>query len=211
MLLGQIVAISVASNLFYLALVLSPEAPRAEKKSPSIKASPALWLSVLLSLASVAATPFTSKQTFLPNLLLMHALLFIPLISKNASPARFSISTKALYRIVHFAAVLIHLRTVLNAMVFLGYAKHSGPTNPAVAAWVVLNSHPAQSSIGWDIVWTSLSFAVWKLVGAKASESPSFFSTIYLLFATPVASIGVTAPYCLLPRKAARVDDVKKE
>lgn len=211
MLLGQIVAISVASNLFYLALVLSPEAPRAEKKSPSIKASPALWLSVLLSLASVAATPFTSQRTFLPNLLLMHALLFIPLISTNTSPARFSVSITTLYRVIHLAAVLIHLRTVMNAMVFLNYAKHSGPTNPAVAAWIVLNSHPAQSSISWDIVWTSLSFAVWKLVDTKVSESPNVFSMIYLLFATPMASIGVTAPYCLLPVQATRVEDIKEE
>lgn len=210
MLLGQIVAISVASNLFYLALILSPKLI-TKHKSYRNKASPRLWLSVLISLASVAATPFTSRQTFLPNLLLMHALLFAPLLSTTTSTKRFSIGTATLYRIIQFAALAIRLRTVLNAMVFLNYAGHSGPTHPATAAWIILNSHPAQSSIGWDIIWTSISFILWQLTSSTSSE---FLPTMYLILATPLASVGVTAPYSLLTSKKPSTSikkDVKNE
>ncbi|KAF8968093.1 hypothetical protein BDZ97DRAFT_1655459 [Flammula alnicola] len=212
MLLGQIVAISVASNLFYLALILSPPpSPKSQSSKPS--ASPKLWLSVLLSLATVAISPFTSSRTFLPNLLVMHALLFIPLISADATPAPYSISTKALYRVIHIVAAIIHIRTVLNAVGFLNQSSHPAASHVVAAAWSVLHAHPAQSSIGWDVIWTSVSFIVWMLLRPREPSQPSkLLSASYLLLSTPVACIGVTAPYALLPRREpAGPVDVKEE
>ncbi|CAA7268202.1 unnamed protein product [Cyclocybe aegerita] len=101
MLLGQIVAISVASNLFYLAILLSPPPGLPRRDQHSTNTSPTLWLNVFLSIATVALTPFTSRSTFLWNLLVMHALIFLPLIFREDAtteghPPRFAMSTKTI-------------------------------------------------------------------------------------------------------------------
>ena len=209
MLLGQIVAISVASNLFYLALVLSELSVSSRNLSLKQTASLRLVISVLLSLVTVALSPFTSARTFLPNLLVMHVLLFVPLVSKTSSspetpsPTSFSINLKTLYRIIHLACAGIHVRTVIAALRSLQAS--SLQPNTFEEAWIILYSHPAQSSIGWDIIWTSLSFIVWILLRPRSSLNHDlgiykYGIAMYLLLATPVASIAVTAPYALQPR-----------
>ena len=84
MLLGQVVAISVAANLFYVALVLytvPATTPTTKPSSKSPESAPlTLWLSVLASLVTVVLSPYTSPSTFLPNLLTMHTLIIIPLV-----------------------------------------------------------------------------------------------------------------------------------
>ena len=80
MLLGQIVAISVASSLFYVALILS-KARLTNRKEETRFAPPLLWVCVLLSLVTIVMVPMTSKQTFLPNILVMHGLILLPLLS----------------------------------------------------------------------------------------------------------------------------------
>ena len=65
MILGQLVAISVASNLFYLALSLSPTRPQDSTKHGF--ATPTLWLSILASLLTVALSPFTDTKTSSPT------------------------------------------------------------------------------------------------------------------------------------------------
>ena len=224
MLLGQIVAISVAANLFYLALVLSESSVSGSfKRTVSLK----LVISVLLSLGTIALSPFTSQKTFLPNLLVMHMLLFIPLISSSpevSSSASFSISLKTLYRIIHLACAGIHVRTIFAAISSL-QASSSLPVSQSSfldvfnEAWTTLYSHPAQSSIGWDVIWTSLSFIVWILLrpSSSTSETKKHETLMYLMLSTPVASIAVTAPYALRPRedvtegvRGVRTDSKKK-
>lgn len=65
-------------------------------------------------------------------------------------------------------------------------------------AWKVLHSHPAQSSIGWDVIWTTISFFVWKFVGPRLNtdvpEAGFGFKTLSLISETVVASVGVSAP-----------------
>ncbi|KAJ7627780.1 hypothetical protein DFH06DRAFT_1006882 [Mycena polygramma] len=76
--------------------------------------------------------------------------------------------------------------------------------NLALKAWDVLHSHPAQSSIGWDVIWTSISFVVWLVLhpGLQPQVLPSsstgkgrFLTAMYLLMATPLLSVGVLAPH----------------
>ena len=210
MLLGQIVAISVASNLFYLALVLS-ELSVSNRQNLSLKktVSVRLVVSILLSLVTVALSPFTSPKTFLPNLLVMHVLLFVPLISitTSSSPAPFSVNLNTLYRIIHLACAGIHIRTVIAAIGSLQATSRS--PNIFKEALTVLYSHPAQSSIGWDIIWTSLSFIVWILLrphGSGMLNKYYYGIAMYLMLATPVASIAVTAPYSLQPREEVQCD-----
>jgi len=75
------------------------------------------------------------------------------------------------------------------------------------AVSTTLYSHPAQSSIGWDVIWTSLSLIVWILLRPRSSVNDSSDAgtdkhglVTYLILSTPVASIAVTAPYALQPR-----------
>lgn len=230
MLLGQIVAISVASNLFYLALILSDSSAVPSRRNLSLKktVSVRLVVSVLLSLVTVALSPFTSLMTFLPNLLLMHALLFVPLISittsssSETSPAPFSVDLNTLYRIVHFACAGIHTRTVVAAIGSLQTSSKS--SDIFKEAWTTLYSHPAQSSIGWDVIWTSFSFIAWILLRPRYDGSGMLNKfdgiVVYLMLATPVASIGVTATYALESRgdvaegerrNVSRTDNEKKK
>lgn len=204
MLLGQLVAISVASNLFYLALTLSAaRPPSSDKASERSRAPPTLWASVLISLFTIAISPFTTERTFLPNLLVMHALLAVPLLSARplkpaASSGRFTMRISTLYIVIQVCAFAMRLRTFTVA---LRHLNTQSPYDFVIAVWGTLHSHPAQSSIGWDVVWTTISFVVWVTTRpVEDSHSSKMLDLPYLLLATPLASVGVTAPHVLRPR-----------
>ncbi|KAJ7737309.1 hypothetical protein B0H16DRAFT_1326006, partial [Mycena metata] len=208
MLLGQFVAISVASNLFYLALVLVPR-PLSTSSShgmSSLVAPVALWLPVLLSLGTVATSPFTTECSFLPNLLLMHTFIILPLLvpdrlfplvqASAETKSCFGISLKTLYVVVFGAALVFHVRAT-------GQAAGNPPVSVrdlALKAWDVLHSHPAQSSIDWDVIWTSISFVVWLVLHPELqprlnNQLGRLLTAMYLLMATPLLSVGVLAPH----------------
>ncbi len=201
MLLAQLVAVAVASNLFYLAVLLSQSARPGSIRRPR-SLPPQVWLSILISLAAIAASPFTSKKTFLPNLLVMHAVLFVPLIfKKNSTPDKpipFSIDIRVLYAITCIISAFIHIRTTMTAWSSLNPEDRSSSLHIAKTAWRVLQSNYAQSSIGWDLIWTTVSFIAWMAVRPALGVQRSKFP--YLLLATPVASIGITAAYVLQTR-----------
>ncbi|KAJ6535950.1 hypothetical protein DFH09DRAFT_1042991 [Mycena vulgaris] len=203
MLLGQLVAISVASNLFYLSLVLAAPPPSILRPSRPW-APPALWLPVLISLGTVASSPFTDDHTFLPNLLIMHSLIVVPLLAPDkhfheARKSRLSMGLSTLYVIVFVAALGMHTRATSST---LGDPALSA-TDFAHEAWRVLHSHPAQASIGWDVIWTSVSFVAWLVLRPeqKPRGSPRVLTAAYLLLATPLVSVGVLAPHVLRPRE----------
>jgi hypothetical protein len=176
MLFGQLVAISVASNLFFLALP-----PKAEMKlrASTQKTVPAvLWLSVLASLLTVFLVPHSLRHNyFLTNLLIMHALLVIPLLHPVAS-ARLHIRTRTLYQIIALLAVIARLRTTLSMM--------TGRST----LWAVLTSHPAQASIGWDVVWTTITFLRW-------IEPRTLAGQLTVVSGTALLSIGSSAPFAM--------------
>jgi len=177
MLFGQLVAISVATNLFFLALVppakekkkvASAAAPRAGARSvPSV-----LWLSVLASLATVILVPHSLQHNyFLSNLLVMHALLVLPLLPLPASSSRavrLRIPTRTLYRLVALLSAAVRVRTAT--------VSGSLTTGPGTL-WAVLNSHPAQASIGWDVVWTTISILIWVRPRGVRGQLMSILST----------------------------------
>lgn len=196
MLLGELVAISVASNLFYLAICLSAPPIRSEKSNSPLLAPPGLWLSVFLALITVGISPFTSESTFLPNLLLMHALLFVPLFSKPPTNVtgqnRFSIRIRTLYSLITVFALVLRLRTISSVLSYM--PKGQTLRSVAVIVWRILHSHPAQSSIGWDVIWTTVSFFIWTAMSRSKLIQSSFGPKWWpLATATVVTSIGVSA------------------
>lgn len=208
MLLGQLVAISVASNLFYAAVIIAgtPSTPSSEKAPPRTPyATPSLWAPVLIGVIAIALSPWTSKSTFLINLLTMHAVLLVPLLSSRsvvakASPKGYAMNVGLLLALVLTISVPIRLFTVLNTLVAHDSSTQSTHWALGLAedAWATLHSHPAQSSIGWDIIWTTVSFTAW--VALRPKEDILMSRTLDILcvvLATPLASLGITAPYLL--------------
>lgn len=171
MLLGQLVAISVASNLFYVALLLST----AHQAEPSDDAparrfpSPVLWLSVLVSLITVARSPYTTEKTFLANLLIMHATIVVPLIYPMQNVPY---ETRTIYAIVCGISVALHAQTTVSTYAALPERSRT-VFGFARAAWTTVHSHPAQSSITWDVIWTTISSAVWSLLPSERLEDAS--------------------------------------
>jgi len=204
MLLGQLVAISVASNLFYIA-VLSASSQSSTAGSADAAYTPPsgstsvpfkLWAPVLIALATVPLSPFTSMSdnTFIINLLVMHTLIVVPLFFVTPPQKSNGFWTLGkFYNLILLAAIPIRSRTLNLAWSSLGESQSPIPLERA--AWETLHSHPAQSSIGWDVVWTSVSFVVWILWGSGLANGA--FKTLSLTLAIPFASVGVAAPYAL--------------
>lgn len=178
MLLGQFVAISVASNLFFAAVVLHrPTSSDEQDSKPALhKPKPALeqtstskqtlvplrvYVPILLSHLTILVSPTVAvpdSRWFLPNLLVMHLLLVIPLLNLTAPPVptRFSISSHTFYLLLAALALVPRAQTLLS-LSKLGYS-NSGLLQ---GLWSTLHEHPAQSSIGYDVVWTTISFAIY--------------------------------------------------
>ncbi|KAJ8082727.1 hypothetical protein PM082_008583 [Marasmius tenuissimus] len=189
MLLGQLVAISVASNLFYLALILSGWQFRTLKRQPST-APPVLWASVLLSLVTVANSPYTTDSSFLLNLLIMHALLIIPLFFTNREgqySSQLNLSYSALSMVLYVFILVLRVKTTLAGIRSVTDSSlWQGLTPFCKSVLTVLHSHPAQASIGWDVIWTSISFAIWTCLDQGFSIVP---------FSALLVSAGVVAPW----------------
>ncbi|KAI0075706.1 hypothetical protein K474DRAFT_1599379 [Panus rudis PR-1116 ss-1] len=200
MLLGQLVAISIASNLFYLAILSHPSSKKS--RSPlwtSSRTPPVLWMSTLIALGTVAISPFTNEKTFIWNLLTMHSIIVLPLLpcgwrcsSSSSTSSASSHSTSSpgqprptrtlqadtLLKLITFSSLLIRSRTTWDAFNSTPNAHNQDLTNATLSlslslqkvydflavAKNTLYSHPAQSSIGWDVIWTTISFLAWLCV-----------------------------------------------
>lgn len=205
MLLGQVVAISVAQNLFFAALAL---APRSEIRSTSTKekdevtpaaktgASWVLILSVLASLFTVGLSPKTTDGPyFLPNLLVMHALLILPLVPLPTLNS--SLSLGRLY--TYTAIIALRLRVPTYTTLLQGHELSFA----GLRAWLpqlfqqaysTLFQHPAQSSIGYDVVFTSLTFIVWMIYEnhKMGRDQVEWVWVVGLASMTPLVGVAVS-------------------
>jgi hypothetical protein len=199
MLLGQLVAISVASNLFYLALFLSSTSPSPPSsrhpKLPPKTVPLSVSLPVLISLLTIAISPFTNGYTFLPNILLMHGLLIVPLFFPYAvKSTRYPINIRTLYILITVIALALRTKTIHVALGSLPPTSHVYDLSRVFNTAVVksLYSHPAQSSIGWDVVWTTTSLVVWILIGPSRR---SLYDILITLVGIPMDGVGAVAPW----------------
>ncbi|KAF8588509.1 hypothetical protein K439DRAFT_1658511 [Ramaria rubella] len=208
MLLGQVVAISVAWSLLNLALVIIPPKAGARAGRAVTGLPLSLTAPVLLSLLTVSLSPYTSATTFLPNLLAMHALLMVPLLPfpPLTLPA-LSPRPTSFYTLVALLSTLLRTRTTLAVLSSLHItsspffslqhpmdvvvALWNAPGVVYGAAWETLHGHAAQASIGWDVVWTSVVWLAWGLCGEGRW---TVREGVVKVFPTAVASVGVIAP-----------------
>ncbi|KAJ5168718.1 uncharacterized protein N7482_004312 [Penicillium canariense] len=189
MLLGQIVAISFAQNLF-IATILVSQQPRPTDSKKKIQNdwpeslaawSPPLYAEVLpvaISLISTVLVPTVAHtRYFMLILLVPHLLLFVPAILR---PGRSS-STKArgqgsseegtTQRYVTFfqwytmACVLVQAHSTFLVLQDMG--KDIGVESVGTLALrlpSVIYEHPAVSSVSWDVIYCTITAVAWIVV-----------------------------------------------
>lgn len=192
MLLGQIVAISFAQSLFYLAVLLYRPVAASKKRN-----SQALWtphpslevLPLMISLLSTAIVPYIPHTPyFLPVLIVPHLLLFIPAIlnprilpkglgtvhrSSEAATKRYI----AIFKWLLGIALLLHAKATYlmltdNSLVPLrraadscAFEKSQGMSSgPWERLIGTIFEHPAVSSVSWDVVFCTVEFVSWAAI-----------------------------------------------
>ncbi|KAK4663643.1 hypothetical protein QC763_610200 [Podospora pseudopauciseta] len=160
MLLGQIVAISFASNLFFLAVlahdVKDEKKPAQSKQKPSSRTS-----DILILVVNLAVTLFLfgnlDSPYFLSLLLAPHVLAFVPLLRDGiSSGSTESSQLREPSKVLQFG--------ILAAVLAAGTSQPiaSGETWKSILD--TLYEHPAVSSVGWDVICCWVSYTVWFLV-----------------------------------------------
>ncbi|OAL52269.1 hypothetical protein IQ07DRAFT_678291 [Pyrenochaeta sp. DS3sAY3a] len=173
MLLGQIVAISFATNLFFLTLLLSPPATPSPSGFQRQK-----WLGPwLVNLAAILATVYPAllladehywhhPTAFMPVLLAPHVALLVLPFARLLLPSRlfndddFAFTDKV-YSYLWFLVLgnggILFLKATFTAWSYSGF---QGISN-------ALLEHPAVSSVAFDVVFCWVSWACWYLTQSK--------------------------------------------
>ena len=108
------------------------------------------------------------------------------------------------------AVISLVLRIRTSAIALLALPVPSRTVQGFITSAIdTLYSHPAQLSIGWDVIWTSVSFVVW--MGIKPSREGVPASNIavkapFAIAAASLASLAVATPWVLRERAATAVE-----
>lgn len=198
MILGQVVAISVASSLFFAVMLSSKP---AVGKQPS---STLLWTlvgSTVGGIVTVIISPYVADNSaFMPNLLVMHILLVFPLASKKLIPlpAFSSIKTPVyimvLYLLAAGANFSIYVNQWIACLSVLKVHSNSFIYDALHMLFTTFFNHPAQSSISSDIVCMQLISMAWMWTHSKNEFKTVPTAVQVLLALTPILSASVTLP-----------------
>ena len=114
-----------------------------------------------------------------------------------------------LYALVSTISLLLHVHVTWK-IIIPALASDASSTFAQVAEQLgeTLSSHPAQSSIGWDVVWTSISFLVWSILTAR-DEGEGYLGYVLGIVVTPILSAAALAPY-VFRRRLIRTDKTQK-
>lgn len=157
--LSQILPISFAQNLFYIALLRSPGPKETTIYFPrrtTLLVTAAYCICLLVA-------PYTAEGPFLmPTIIVARLLLFVPFFLPEASghgkkplPARKGLELFDHWQARNIVGLFATAMTVKQdvSLIQQGYTLR--------VVWRALFSHPAVTSLGVDFVVTNASFAVW--------------------------------------------------
>lgn len=149
MLLGQVVAISFAMNLFFIAMLLHPRSPSAVAAAVRDGKWQLLSALVAASYAFIYSTPeMVGTKRFLQVVLVPHGLLLLPCVFGGMAGGG-----KLPYAINGIASIVFRAKVLYQVGV--------DATLPG-RLWRELNAHPAVSSVGWDVIMVITSVVVWE-------------------------------------------------
>jgi hypothetical protein len=179
MLLGQIVAISFATNLFFLTLLVNPPMP-AQTQSGAYRQK---WLGPwLLNLFAIFATAYPAilladehywhhPTAFMPVLLAPHvALMVLPLV-RLVVPARYlAEDTQLTDKVYSYMWALV----LGNAGLMLAWTTATAYSYGGVKGILyALHEHPAVSSVGSDVIFCWVSWICWYQTQSMRAEHSS--------------------------------------
>ncbi|GKT57556.1 alpha-mannosyltransferase Alg11p [Colletotrichum tofieldiae] len=160
-LLGQVVAISFAANMSFLAILCSkvptPAVSKSQKNRDETNPAVVSWHTVVLVIILLWATIIPAAidhPRFLSLLLGPHLLAFAPLVLNKVLPSRFLGEPGWYWK----AASMAWMLAVATKRV----------VDEGEALEIVLKTlyeHPAVSSVGWDVICCWVSSAAWFLIG----------------------------------------------
>ncbi|KAF2221483.1 hypothetical protein BDZ85DRAFT_17745 [Elsinoe ampelina] len=154
--LAEILPISFAQNLMYLALLGT-----STKQDRAIPGTPTIWLfSGLGYLACLLFAPSAGQQ-IIYVILIARILLAIPFLTRTASNARQPKQSKIRGAISAINALVILVVAVQALLVVSPFSGHFLPDIDNALRG--LDSHPAVSALGYDFLIGSLSSACWTL------------------------------------------------
>lgn len=232
MLLGQVVAISFAQSLWAAAAVVAATSYSSAASTPvrprKAKISAGLLAAIVLGTTSVVFVPRTLNSAmplFLPNLALMHTVILLPFIPALAnrdwplSPRLSRFYLNGAFISLRFRAPLLMELLGKDQPFSLQVVRNRLPAL-LVRQWETLNEHPAQASISWDVVFTSVSalaYLAWSSrargAGSGEGEEVSWVILGLMALATPLVGISTSVSVGLAIREGkreAREDAVAK-
>lgn len=176
MLLGQIVAISFATNLFLVTLLLSPQ-QRHAKPTTGRRQWLGPWLiDGLAILATTASAAYLAQEkywyhptAFMPLLLIPHAALLILPGARTILPASLfeTGNVKTVDRIYSGMWILV-ISLGIQQLVQVTSKAHSIAGFQGI--WSALFEHPAVSSVGFDVLFCWISWLCWWWVQAESED-----------------------------------------
>ncbi|KAI5465291.1 hypothetical protein BGZ63DRAFT_101299 [Mariannaea sp. PMI_226] len=177
MLLGQIVAISFAANVSFIAFIVYdnflPSKPsndatqsridtaqkgRREVKSTSSSLVNLWWPLILgINLACAICVPDSfGSERFMPLLLLPHLLSFVPMAVTHF------VNIRTASELPSPPSLWLQFGSVLGLLIFATVRViNSGGSLQSIPS--ALYEHPAVSSVGWDVLCCWISFSAWSL------------------------------------------------
>ncbi|KAJ5909220.1 hypothetical protein N7495_001902 [Penicillium taxi] len=172
MLLAQLVSVSFAANLFFVAVVVSQ---RPNEKDITFIWYPKLsyeLVPVAFSLLDTVAVPiFAHKKEFMPILLAAHLMVFIPCILgpkgsvSNITKQQGEKTTRRYAGFIQWvAAASIILQAYLTALMMRDIGTEVSYTELVRRLLVAIYDHPACSSVSWDVINCTLSAIAWVVV-----------------------------------------------
>ncbi|OCF38298.1 alpha-1,2-mannosyltransferase [Kwoniella heveanensis CBS 569] len=184
MLLGQLVAISVSTALFLVAISLHPRIRPSPRTCPVYIAFP-----LLMAFLPIYLLPkHVGTNKFMDSLLWLHGALLLPLTSSStndlAANAKVRIPFTALYGMLIGAAVWIHKAATEQYLASLRSGQSANAT-----LYKTIFSHPAQGSISLDVIWVGIILISWSVLSGPALFRLVKGSAVVLVLGTAVARL----------------------
>ncbi|KAG8761187.1 hypothetical protein FRC14_006236 [Serendipita sp. 396] len=209
MIIAELVAVSTASCLFYLALSLQAIKlnPIPHKKNdddinavlpPEDDATAPLMLTipVLLALFTISIRPDPSSPDFLLNIIVLHVLCLVPTLPAplwTTRPSALNVPVLTVYFAITAMAFVLRLQSTMAAVSSLDTV---GIVEFVQEAANAMHSHPAMATFAWDTIWTTAAWCIWNVIG-DGTEGPNLQSLIPLLSFSAGFGVSMSAPMTL--------------